>query len=159
MTPKTDAATPNILSAVTVEEAVRDLHAWVSVHWLQILIAAGAGLIVYSVLFMLRGLARRVKHVPGERPGVATLFGRAVGRTSQLFLVLASARLVASYANPPPPGPGTPHVSSSLCSPVRRSRCVKAARSRSHGGPSPGPVLNAYAIPATGRRGSTNGPF
>ena len=103
MTPTPAAPTTNLLSAATVEEAVRALHAWVSVHWLQILIAAGAGLIVYSILVLLRGLVRRIRRVPGERVGVAVLFGRAVGRTSQLFLVLASARLVAGYANPPAP--------------------------------------------------------
>ena len=78
---------------------------------------------------------------------------------SVIATYLPSALVDVICASPPVPAVGTGRVSSSLCSPVRRSRWTMADRCGSHAGPSAGPVLNAYAIPATGRRGSTNGPF
>lgn len=91
------------VSAPSLEQAARDLQHWVSAHWLQILIAVGAGLVVYLLLTLIRGLGRRIMAHSGDRLGVAGLIGRALTRTHQLFLVFASARLVAGYANPPAP--------------------------------------------------------
>jgi len=94
---------PKAVSAPSLEQAAQGLHVWISAHWLQILIAVGAGLVVYLVLTLMLGLGRKFMARAGDRLGVAGLFGRAVSRTSQAFLVLASARLVAGYANPPAP--------------------------------------------------------
>jgi small-conductance mechanosensitive channel len=90
------------LSAPSLEEAGRGMQAWVTAHWMQILIAVGAGLVVYLILTLVRGLGRKLAAKAGDN-AVAGLFGRAVSRTTQAFLIVTSARLVAGYANPPPP--------------------------------------------------------
>jgi small-conductance mechanosensitive channel len=75
--------------------------AWFQAHWLQIAIAAGAAAIVYLLLNLVRSWSVKLCQ-RGE--GVASWYsivGRALGKTSQLFIILAAARLVLSYANAP----------------------------------------------------------
>jgi len=76
--------------------------AWLESHWLQITLAAVAGFLVFALLRALRGWGLRLCK-RGE--GVATwysIFGRAVGKTNNFFIVAAAARLVIGYANAPP---------------------------------------------------------
>ncbi len=75
---------------------------WAQNHWLAIAIATAGGVAAYLLLDLLRRwgltLCRR-----GD--GVATWYsiaGRAVARTSHVFMVLAAARLVIGYADAPP---------------------------------------------------------
>jgi small-conductance mechanosensitive channel len=100
MAPKTASA--DAVSMASLGQALRDLQVWVSAHWVQILIAALAGFIVYAALVLLRGVARRISKHP-ERLGIASVVARALSRTGQIFMIMASAKLVAGYANPPGP--------------------------------------------------------
>ena len=74
---------------------------WLQHHWLQIATAAIAAAVVYLGLNLLRGWGVKLCK---RSEGVASwyvIIGRALSRTSQWFIVLASARLVLSYANAP----------------------------------------------------------
>jgi small-conductance mechanosensitive channel len=82
--------------------AVAQSSAWLQAHWLQIAIAALAGVAIFLLLRLLRGWAMRLCK-RGE--GVATWYsivGRALARTGNVFILMVSARLVIGYANAPP---------------------------------------------------------
>jgi small-conductance mechanosensitive channel len=74
---------------------------WLSVHWLQIVIAVGAGVIIYTLLAAVRAFGKRLKRRPGDSFGVSVVIGRTFARTTHFFMVMVAARLVAGYANPP----------------------------------------------------------
>jgi small-conductance mechanosensitive channel len=92
---------------VSFAQVWADLVAWVQAHGVQIILALVAGLVVYLVLELVRGLASRLKDRPGQPLGFRTLVGRAASKTTHLFLTVAAARLVVGYANPPAPVAGT----------------------------------------------------
>ncbi|KFG89299.1 Mechanosensitive ion channel protein MscS [Sphingobium herbicidovorans NBRC 16415] len=75
---------------------------WFSIHSLQILIAVGAGILIYLALATLRQFGKRFNGRPGDTIGLSHVIGRAVSRTTHFFMALVSARLVVSYASPPP---------------------------------------------------------
>jgi small-conductance mechanosensitive channel len=75
---------------------------WLQDHWLQIAVAAAAGVAIYAALQFLRGYAARVCK-RGE--GVASwysIIGRALAKTGNIFIILTAARLVIGYADAPP---------------------------------------------------------
>lgn len=85
-----------------IELTFAQAAAWMETHWLQIAIATAAGIAAYLLLNVLRrwglGLCRR-----GD--GVASwysIIGRAIAKTSHIFMIVASARLVIGYASAPP---------------------------------------------------------
>jgi small-conductance mechanosensitive channel len=79
----------------------RDVTHWFAVHWLQIVLAIGAGILVYLVLNLLRGAAKRLRDRPGDQLGITGIVGRVLARTSHFFMMMVAVRLVAGYANPP----------------------------------------------------------
>ena len=75
--------------------------AWLNTHWLQILIAVAVGVGVFLTLRALRGLANKLCARDPSGTGWPTVVGRAVTRTNNFFMVMAAAKLVAGYAQPP----------------------------------------------------------
>lgn len=80
-----------------------DLVHWLTLHWLQIAIAVGAGFIIYGLLSALRSFGKRQKLKLAGGQGYATglILAKVAAKTSHFFMVMTSARLVAGYANPP----------------------------------------------------------
>jgi len=76
------------------------MSGWLEAHWLQITIALGAGIILYLLLNFLRGIGRKIDRHQST-PSLVSIAGRAVSRTSHVFMMIVAARLVAGYANPP----------------------------------------------------------
>jgi small-conductance mechanosensitive channel len=78
--------------------------AWISNNAVDILIAAGAGVLIALVLVGIRGLGvRAVKRMGGaDNPHWPFIFARVVARTNLLFIVACAARLVAEHAETPP---------------------------------------------------------
>lgn len=74
---------------------------WFGIHAVEILLAAGAGFVIYLALAGVREFGKRLKAKPGDHLGYANVLGRAFARTTHFFMVLVAARLVAGYANPP----------------------------------------------------------
>ena len=109
--PTREAATTAAQKAVVVapklnvspEQIWRDLVVWVQAHGTQILIALAAGLVIYLALGVARSLMSRLRDRATAPLGFRALLGRAASKTSQLFLIVVSARLVGGYANPPAP--------------------------------------------------------
>lgn len=74
---------------------------WVQLHWLNILIATGVAIAIFFALHAIRAWGLRLCK-QGE--GVAnwySIFGRAVGKTGNFFIVMTAIRLVSSYAGAP----------------------------------------------------------
>ncbi|MES2753578.1 MAG: mechanosensitive ion channel domain-containing protein [Pseudomonadota bacterium] len=99
-----NVATP-IVPVADVRQQFSDLTAasvvWLQANWLQILVAATAGTIIFLALHSLRRLGKKLcDRDPGVR-GWGTVIGRAVVRTNNFFIVMAAAKLVAGYAAPP----------------------------------------------------------
>jgi small-conductance mechanosensitive channel len=81
-------------------EALADLYAWLASHWFDIALAAAIGVCLYLALTLIRRILRRLCEKGGSGSFGAVL-GRAVVRTSHVFMALVAARLVVGYANPP----------------------------------------------------------
>ncbi|MGE4321793.1 MAG: mechanosensitive ion channel family protein [Sphingobium sp.] len=101
-TAPTDTAAP---SFALHAPALRDMWSltldWLSDHAFQILIAAGAGVVIYVLLTALRELGKRLRGDGGDTVGLRHVVGRAIARTTHFFMVIVAARLVAGYADPP----------------------------------------------------------
>jgi len=81
----------------------RSTSDWLAVHYVQILIAIGVGVLIYLALTALRGVGKRHKGTRGDPLGYANVLGRAAARTTHFFMVMVAARLVAGYADAPAP--------------------------------------------------------
>lgn len=75
--------------------------AWFEAHWLQIAIAVVAAIVVYLLLNLVRGWSVKLCQRSEGSTHWYAIVGRALSKTSQLFIILAAARLVVSYANAP----------------------------------------------------------
>ena len=79
-------------------EAARE---WFQTHWLQILIAIVVGTLIVIALTALRKLGDRLCRHDKRLAGWGTVFGRALTRTNNFFIVTLAAKLVAGYAAAP----------------------------------------------------------
>ncbi len=78
---------------------------WLTDNWEAVVVASVAGAVLYLVLEALRlGAIALCKRLAARPHSVFffTLLHRAAARTSHVFLVLAAARMVVGYADPPP---------------------------------------------------------
>ncbi len=74
---------------------------WADDHWLQIGVAVGAGLAIYMLLSLLRGVAlKRAQAVPDDHR-LTHIVGRVLYKTRSLVLAIVAVRMVAGYAQPP----------------------------------------------------------
>ncbi len=75
---------------------------WLQHHWLQILIAFGIGAVIVIGLHAARRLAGRFAvRDPEGRAGWGSIIGRALVRTSNFFIIMLAAKLVAGYSGAP----------------------------------------------------------
>lgn len=75
---------------------------WVSAHWLQITVASAAGVGIYLLLNLVRGWGMKLCRRGSGVTNWPSIIGRAIGKTGQIFMMLAAARLVIGYSNAPP---------------------------------------------------------
>lgn len=78
-----------------------DGRAWVDGHWLDILIALVAGVLIYGLLALLRRWAMRHARRQAGNLTLTDIFGRVIAKTRSPILILVALRLVAGSANPP----------------------------------------------------------
>lgn len=95
------AATTAPVRAPDFVEMWRSTSDWLAVHYVQIIVAVGAGVLIYLALAALRQFGKRWRGAYGDPLGYANVLGRAVARTSHFFMVMVAAKLVAGYADPP----------------------------------------------------------
>jgi small-conductance mechanosensitive channel len=78
--------------------------AWVTEHWLQILVATGIAALIVLGLHAGRRLGRRLCDRNPGVTGWGTVIGRAINRTNNFFIVMLAAKLVGdtfAFAAPP----------------------------------------------------------
>ncbi len=74
---------------------------WFREHSLELAIALLAGAVIVLILLGLRGLGQRLCRRDAVRTGWATIIGRVIARTSNLFIIAVAARLVVNFAEAP----------------------------------------------------------
>ena len=93
------------ISGADIQRQTSELYvssvAWLHTHWLQILIAIGAGAIIFVALAGLRALGERLLKRDETGAGWGTVLGRALARTGNFFIVMLAAKLVKGYAGAP----------------------------------------------------------
>lgn len=97
--PAPTAASP-LPAFITPARLADDVSHWIGDHWLQVTVAVGAGVVIYLALNFLRGIGKRLQQ-RAEAPGLISVAGRAIRRTTHIFMMVVAARLVAGYASPP----------------------------------------------------------
>ncbi|MDO7834217.1 mechanosensitive ion channel [Sphingobium sp. HBC34] len=102
MADKKDTSLPAIqVKAPNLAEMWHSTIAWFQVHYVQILIAVGAAILIYLGLAALRELGKRHRGERGDALGYTNVLSRAAARTTHYFMVLVAARLVVGYADAP----------------------------------------------------------
>lgn len=84
-----------------VQTLWNDSVAWLSTHWLQILIAAGVATAIVAILHLLRRWGMKLCKDSAGPAGWGTILGRAVAKTGNFFIIMTAAKLVSGYAQPP----------------------------------------------------------
>ena len=88
-----------------VHGQLRDLFdssiTWLQTNWMQILIALGIGAVIVVGLHFIRNLGNRLCQQDRRLGGWGMVFGRAVVRTNNFFIVMLAAKLVVGYADAP----------------------------------------------------------
>jgi small-conductance mechanosensitive channel len=102
------AAQTPIFSAADVSTQLRGFlsasAAWITQHWLQILVASGIATLIVLGLLAGRRLGRRLCDRNPGVTGFGTVVGRAITRTNTFFVVMLAAKLVGdtfAFAAPP----------------------------------------------------------
>jgi small-conductance mechanosensitive channel len=90
---------------IDVQRQFNDLivatSAWFQSHWLQIIIAAGAGVLIVIALYALRGFGGRLCKPDRPQGNWPAIIGRAITKTTNYFIIMLAIRLVDGYADPP----------------------------------------------------------
>lgn len=76
--------------------------AWVSAHYVDLLIAMAAGLALYLFLELLRRFGRRLRDRSPDETTLSSVIGQALWKTKHWFMFMVAARLVVSFADSPP---------------------------------------------------------
>jgi len=92
------ATGPHTDLATQVRDVTDAASVWFATHWLQILIAVGAGVILFVALHFVKGLGRRLCARDASHTGWGTIFGRALSKTNNFFIAMAAAQIVVSFA-------------------------------------------------------------
>jgi small-conductance mechanosensitive channel len=84
-----------------LQQMVNDSSLWVQSHWLQIIIAAAVGTGIVLLLHFLRRLGLKLCERDPKHTGWPTVFGKAIGKTGNFFIIMVAAEAVAGYAAAP----------------------------------------------------------
>ena len=105
MTASPGHISPDAFSATDLRHQFIDLWnaavAWLSVHWLQVLIAIGMGVVLFLLLQWVKSLGKKLCSRDETGTGWYTVFGRAVSKTGNLFILMTAAELVAGIGHAP----------------------------------------------------------
>jgi len=98
--PKADDLTASDVRAQTLS-LWKTSAAWISAHWLQVLIAIGIGVLIFLAMHFVKSLGQRLCNRDRSGTGWYTVFGRAIAKTGNFFIVMTSAELVAGIGDAP----------------------------------------------------------
>ena len=95
--PSFDAAKAQAQFNVLVTESVT----WLQTHWVQILIGAAVAAVIIIAAHALRRMGPKLAARSKSGKGWPAVFGRAIERTNNFFIVMLAIRLVTGFAQPP----------------------------------------------------------
>jgi small-conductance mechanosensitive channel len=98
--PRADDLTASDIRAQTLS-LWKTSAAWISAHWLQVLIAIGIGVLIFLAMHFVKSLGQRLCNRDRSGTGWYTVFGRAIAKTGNFFIVMTSAELVAGIGDAP----------------------------------------------------------
>ena len=105
MTSNTAAATKPIIPKADLDTQAQTLldasYVWFQTHWLQIIIAGAIGTGIFLALHAARALGQRLCHEGPGPSGWGTVFGKAIAKTGNFFIVMVAVKLVEGYAGAP----------------------------------------------------------
>ncbi|MCA1748730.1 MAG: mechanosensitive ion channel family protein [Parasphingopyxis sp.] len=84
-----------------------DILAWFEHHYVDLLIALGAAILVYLLLHGLRRIGNRLAARTEDEVGFRTILGQALGKTKHWFMIVVAIKIVSVYAATPPSLYGT----------------------------------------------------
>ncbi|MEG3088749.1 mechanosensitive ion channel family protein [Sphingomonas sp. PB4P5] len=76
-------------------------YLWFETHWLQIIIAGAIGTGIFLALHAARKLGERLCHKGPGPGGWGSVFGKAIAKTGNFFIVMVAVKLVEGYAGAP----------------------------------------------------------
>ena len=79
----------------------KDAWQWIGSHWLHILIATGIAVVLVALLRLARHWGVQACRSGDGTANWYAIFGRALGKTGNFFMVMLAARLVVGYAHAP----------------------------------------------------------
>lgn len=97
------AARPRLTMGEQIASTVDQAAAWIQGHGLDIALASAAAVAIYIVLNVIRLWALRACRTGAGTATWYSVVGRALGRTSHIFMIFAAARLVIGLASAPAP--------------------------------------------------------
>lgn len=74
---------------------------WLQTHWLQILIAVAIGAVIFLALRAARGWGAKLARRNTDSTGWSTIIGKAIGKTTNFFMLMAAIKLVVGYSYAP----------------------------------------------------------
>jgi small-conductance mechanosensitive channel len=103
MTKTTDPAslptTPDI--GASFQRLIGDGSAWLSNHYMELIIAAAFGTAIFFLLGAIKRLAARYVRTNEDLTGYRAIIGKTIARTSKFFMLMVSAELVVNFASAP----------------------------------------------------------
>lgn len=75
---------------------------WFETHYVDLLLAAAAGALVYLLLEGVRRFGARLARRDGDEIGLRMIVGQALAKTRHWFMLLVAAKIVTVYAATPP---------------------------------------------------------
>ena len=100
----TAAAKPPLLPDTDIDEQAKSFVdvsiIWFHTHWLQILIAAAIGTGIVLGLYAARRLGRKLGN-QSSQGSWSRVFGRAVAKTGNFFIIMVAAKLLTKYSGAP----------------------------------------------------------
>ena len=99
---KSETVAPGLgLHAPDLREIWVSTTDWLQVHYLSVLIAFGAGILIYLALSALKSAGKRYRGVRGDPLSYTNVVSRAAAKTGHFFRIMVAARLVVGYADAP----------------------------------------------------------
>ncbi|MEN2785512.1 mechanosensitive ion channel family protein [Sphingomonas qilianensis] len=84
-----------------VQTLISSSYVWFQTHWLQIIIAAAIGTGIFLALHAARRLGEKLCRHDAGATGWGTIFGRAIAKTGNFFIIMVAVRLVEGYSGAP----------------------------------------------------------
>ncbi len=85
----------------SLETLMRQTSNWLATHYLELLLAAGVGTIIFFALGGLKRYAERYVRNNDGLTGYRSIISKAIAKTSKFFMLMVAAEIISNYANAP----------------------------------------------------------